>query len=154
MPFGDGTGPLGNGLEGMALDAGAANNLIGGTAVGSGNTIGYNGSDGVDLKAAAGSGNAILGNTILSNTGLGIDLGQIISVSPRLDYDNAHWKDGYNNKTPIRAGNQFIVEYCAHPAARFTAASRDKLSFAVSDCQRIDADAEASALKPINPADL
>ena len=84
--------------------------------------------------------------------GLGIDLGQIISVTPRFDYDNAHWKDGYNNKAPVRVENQFVVEYCAHPAARFTIASKDKLSFAVRDCQKIDRYATPS-LEPINPAE-
>jgi hypothetical protein len=81
--------------------------------------------------------------------GLGIDLGQIISVTPRLEYDNAHWRDGYNNKAPIRAGNQFVVEYCAHPAARFTVASKDSISFAVSG-SLIN---QATTLKPINPAE-
>jgi len=84
--------------------------------------------------------------------GLGIDLGQIISVTPRLDYDNAHWSDGYNNKAPVRVENQFVVEYCAHPAAMFTIASQDKLSFAVGDCRKIS-DEETSSLKPINPAE-
>ncbi|MBM3236922.1 hypothetical protein FJZ31_11580 [Candidatus Poribacteria bacterium] len=84
--------------------------------------------------------------------GLGIDLGQIISVAPKLDYDNAHWNGGYNNKAPARAENQFVVEYCAHPAARFTVASKDKLSFAVGDCQKID-DKETPLLAPINPAE-
>jgi len=81
--------------------------------------------------------------------GLGIDLGQIISVTRRLDYDNAHWKDGYNNKAPIRAENHFVVEYCAHPAARFTVASKDNISFAVSG-SLIN---QATTLKPVNPAD-
>jgi len=85
--------------------------------------------------------------------GLGIDLGQIISVTPRLDYDNAHWQDGYNNKSPVRMENQFVVEYCGHPAARFTVAAKDKISFAVGDCQKIADDAGVPSLEPINPAD-
>ena len=85
--------------------------------------------------------------------GLGIDLGQIISVTPRLNYENAHWNDGYNNKAPIRVENQFVVEYCAHPAARFTVASRDKTDFAVRDCQKIHEDTQTPALEPINPAE-
>jgi len=98
--------------------------------------------------------------------GLGIDLGQIISVTPRLDYDNAHWKNGYNNKAPVRVENQFIIEYCAHPAARFTVASKDNLSFAVRDCQNNnplpplvrgikgdDGGAGIPSLEPINPVE-
>ena len=69
-----GSNPLGNGLMGVALDAGAADNRIGGIAAGSGNTVAYNGSDGVGLEVGAGSGNAILGNSIFSNTGMGLDL--------------------------------------------------------------------------------
>ena len=42
-----GTGALGNGQAGVAIDAGAAGNLIGGTALGSANRISNNGGDGV-----------------------------------------------------------------------------------------------------------
>ena len=48
-------------------------NVIGGTAPGTGNTIAFNTSTGVWVQF--GSGNAILGNSIFSNSGLGIDLG-------------------------------------------------------------------------------
>jgi len=85
--------------------------------------------------------------------GLEIDLGQIISVTPKLDYYNAHWKDGYNNQSPVRVGNQFVVEYCAHPAARFTVAAKDKISFAVGDSQKIEDGTGIPSLNPINPAD-
>jgi len=47
-------------------------NLIGGTTPGAGNTIVFNSGDGVNLNA--GSGNAILSNSIFSNSGLGIRL--------------------------------------------------------------------------------
>jgi len=83
--------------------------------------------------------------------GLNIDLGQIISVSPKLDYDNAHWNEGYNNKLPGRAGNQFVVEYCAHPAARFTVASAENMSFRVSDAQ--SADNSVPAVEPVDSAE-
>lgn len=80
--------------------------------------------------------------------GLGIDMGQIISVASRLDYDNSHWGEGYNNKAPARVQNQFVVEYFAHPAARFTVASKDRISFSVSDCQRTDT--SVSSIAPVN----
>ena len=63
---------LGNNLAGVSI-AGAANNTIGGTAAGAGNTIAFNGGDGVFVET--GTGNTVLGNSIFSNTGLGIDLG-------------------------------------------------------------------------------
>ena len=51
----------------------ASNNTIGGTTAGAGNTIANNGV-GVSVTNS-GTGNGILGNSIFSNTGLGIDLG-------------------------------------------------------------------------------
>ncbi|MBI1917437.1 MAG: right-handed parallel beta-helix repeat-containing protein [Planctomycetes bacterium] len=69
-----GTGTLGNVNQGVIVTATAADNTIGGTASGAGNTIAFNGK-GVVLTATAGSGNAILGNSIFANTSLGIDLG-------------------------------------------------------------------------------
>src|SRR5262249_52608602 len=39
------------------------------------NLIGFNGRNGVALATSAGTGNAILGNVIIANKGLGIDLG-------------------------------------------------------------------------------
>jgi parallel beta-helix repeat protein len=59
---------LGNGGSGVEIDGGDRNH------VGDpGNTIAYNGSDGIDVLA--GSGNAIRRNSIHDNHGLGIDLG-------------------------------------------------------------------------------
>ena len=51
----------------------ASNNTIGGTTTGAGNTIANNGV-GVSVTNS-GTGNGILGNSIFSNTGLGIDIG-------------------------------------------------------------------------------
>jgi hypothetical protein len=69
---GSGTSPLGNAGDGVFI-AGSANNVIGGTAAGAGNTIAFNGGAGVFV--ISGSGNAIRSNSIFTNTGLGIDLG-------------------------------------------------------------------------------
>lgn len=69
---------LGNGTLGVHVFAGATGVTIGGTGPGEGNTIAFNGSTsihpGVDLRSA-GPGNTVLGNSIYSNAGLGIDLG-------------------------------------------------------------------------------
>jgi titin len=78
----DATGmiPLGNGTEGILLQAGPSDNTIGGTLPGTGNTIAFNGTSGVALWARECCppplmvGNAIRGNSIHSNVGLGIDL--------------------------------------------------------------------------------
>ncbi|MGE5530207.1 MAG: CehA/McbA family metallohydrolase [Patescibacteria group bacterium] len=46
-----------------------------------------------------------------------LDLGRVISVSPRLDYGDASWEEGYNNKRPVASQTEYIVEYTAHPDA-------------------------------------
>ncbi|MGB5757987.1 MAG: CSLREA domain-containing protein, partial [Acidimicrobiales bacterium] len=71
-----GTANLENNGPGVALTGSAADNLIGGTAAGEGNVIGFNKGDGVRLFSAAGSGNSVLGNSIFASEdpGLGIDL--------------------------------------------------------------------------------
>jgi len=66
-----GTLPLGNGGDGVGLNG--SNNNVGGTASGARNTIAHNGGDGVSVSG--GTGHAIRGNSIFSNTSLGIDLG-------------------------------------------------------------------------------
>ena len=63
---------LANGLDGVAI-VNAADNTIGGTVSGAGNTIAFNGSAGVIVSS--GTGNTILLNAMFSNTHLGIDLG-------------------------------------------------------------------------------
>ena len=72
----DGVSALGNGANGVTIDS-AADNTIGGTAGGEGNTIAYNTQDGIVVVSATGSatGNAMQSNTVFSNAGLGIDLG-------------------------------------------------------------------------------
>lgn len=85
----DGLTPLGNGGFGVALLDESSNNLIGGTTPGTGNAIAHNSRSGVLIgsdpgglgAAAAGEGNAILGNSIFNNVQLGIDLGVANSVT-------------------------------------------------------------------------
>ena len=72
----DGTSPLGNGSHGVFIGPivrpPASNSTVGGMTAGTGNIIAHNNSDGVFVES--GTGNAILGNSIFSNDGLGIDL--------------------------------------------------------------------------------
>nr|MDJ0834698.1 DUF4347 domain-containing protein [Gammaproteobacteria bacterium] len=65
---------LGNGDTGILIWSGASGNLIGGTQAGAGNTIAYQGGDGIAMLNGV-TGNSILGNSIHSNTEQGIDLG-------------------------------------------------------------------------------
>ncbi|MEW6128691.1 MAG: C25 family cysteine peptidase [Acidobacteriota bacterium] len=69
----DGSSALGNGSPGVWIHDSASNNTIGGTAAGAGNVIAFNGWDGVFV--GSGTGNSVRGNSIHSNTQLGIDLG-------------------------------------------------------------------------------
>jgi hypothetical protein len=79
----NGTSAIGNaggGIHFAGTSSGAvpANNVIGGVAAGAANVIAFNNSNGVTLMPGPGTGNAIRGNSIFSNTGgpgLGIDLG-------------------------------------------------------------------------------
>ena len=68
-----GTKDLGNLGNGVRIDLSASENSIGGPAVGAGNTIAFNGANGV--LVGSGTGNGILGNSIFSNVKLGTDLG-------------------------------------------------------------------------------
>ena len=63
---------LGNSGDGVAIDANASNNTVGGTITGAGNTIEFNAGTGVGVSS--GTGNSILSNSIDSNQQLGIVL--------------------------------------------------------------------------------
>jgi hypothetical protein len=69
----DGTGNLGNTLDGVTIQNEAELNAVGGTASRAGNRIAHNGEDGVSI-ATASVGNHVLSNSIFDNDGLGIDL--------------------------------------------------------------------------------
>ncbi len=48
-----------------------------------------------------------------------LDLGQVISAQPRRIYPNEDWPKSYNNQVPTPSRNEVLVEYTAHPDARF-----------------------------------
>jgi hypothetical protein len=48
-----------------------------------------------------------------------LDLGQVISVTPRLMYPDDTWTRTYNNKTAEQSERELIIEYTAHPEASF-----------------------------------
>ena len=48
-----------------------------------------------------------------------LDMGQIISVTPRPLYPNDRWDESYNNQNPMKSGNELLIEYTAHPEACF-----------------------------------
>ncbi len=48
-----------------------------------------------------------------------LDMGQVISVEPRTVYPTDDWASTYNNKVPQISKAEVLVEYTAHPDARF-----------------------------------
>ena len=48
-----------------------------------------------------------------------LDMGQVISATPRLLYPNNAWTETYNNQLPERSERDIVVEYTAHPEACF-----------------------------------
>ena len=68
-----GTGAIGNLNGGVFITGSSLNNIIGSTVAGGGNTVAFNG--GVGIMVGGGTGNAIRGNAVFSNAGIGIDLG-------------------------------------------------------------------------------
>jgi titin len=64
----------GLGNSGFGVFINAPGNFVGGTVSGSGNTIAFNGQEGVVIAGNASTGNRILRNSIFSNGGLGINL--------------------------------------------------------------------------------
>ncbi|KAB2970690.1 cadherin domain-containing protein [Zoogloea sp.] len=70
-----GTLDLGNASAGIYITTGAHANTIGGAGAGQGNLIAFNGGDGIYVDPTAGVDNALLGNRIVNNGGLAVDLG-------------------------------------------------------------------------------
>ncbi len=48
-----------------------------------------------------------------------LDMGQVISAAPRLIYPSDIWSETHNNQTPEMSENEVLIEYTAHPDARF-----------------------------------
>ncbi|MFB3903152.1 MAG: CehA/McbA family metallohydrolase [Acidobacteriota bacterium] len=48
-----------------------------------------------------------------------LDMGQVISAQPRLLYPDGEWANTYNNKLPVPSKGEVLIEYMAHPDARF-----------------------------------
>ena len=82
----------GNGFANVLIES-SSNNRIGGTALGAGNLIAFSQGPGIGVTTAS-TGNALSGNSIFSNSGLGIDLG----VDGRTANDACDADTGANNK--------------------------------------------------------
>jgi hypothetical protein len=89
-----------------------------------------------------------------------LDLGQVISVLPRLRYPNAAWEATYNNQLPVPSTHELLVEYTAHPDACFHlslapeaaliagAAQDDVLIVPVAAVEHAEADLPLTRIEP------
>jgi parallel beta-helix repeat protein len=98
---------LGNGGTGIAIQT--ADNLIGGTGVGEGNTIANNGWNGVEIRTSE-TGNAILSNSFFGNGALGIDLGSDGVVTPNDVGDVDSGPNGFLNFPELTSADYFEVD--------------------------------------------
>jgi len=69
--------PLGNGGDGIDTGSGTGGSVIGGTSPGSSNIIAFNGGHGVSFRWWPNTSGTVLGNSIFSNGGLGINIAPI-----------------------------------------------------------------------------
>ncbi len=76
-----------------------------------------------------------------------LDLGQVISATPRTIYPNNKWEKTYNNMVPEISDKEILIEYTAHPEATFHLADGSKLP--VSGVQK---NSIRNQLRPITPA--
>jgi len=98
-----GSALLGNSNSGVRI-SGTTGTTVGGTVIGAGNVIAYNAWDGVNI--AAGTGHAVLGNSIYSNGQIGIDLEGSSDVDPN---DNNDIDTGTNalQNFPVLLGGSY-----------------------------------------------
>jgi len=73
-----------------------------------------------------------------------LDMGQVISATPRPLYPDRTWPRSYNNKLPALADREVLVEYTAHPDARFHLPSGRTVPVA-----RLEANAKAGPLRVV-----
>lgn len=79
-----------------------------------------------------------------------IDLGQVISATPRLLYPNDTWPETYNNQLPAMSTNELLVEYTAHPEACFHLSASSGTQ--VIQTHTVEAGDLDGPLRPVAPA--
>ena len=87
-----------------------------------------------------------------------IDLGQVISATPRLVYPHDAWPDSYNNQLPELsvAAREILIEYTAHPEACFhLSGPAGGRVVPVSEVEGagLDGTAPAGGIHPVAPAE-
>jgi hypothetical protein len=82
---------------------------------------------------------------------LQLDMGQVISATPRLIYDNHTWEQIRNNRVPELSTNQVLVEYTAHPDACFHL--KNDTTHQVIPLSQVES-GTSGVLQPVAPAEL
>ncbi len=75
-----------------------------------------------------------------------LDMGQVISATPKPIYPNGGWARSHNNEVPEISSKEVLVEYAAHPDARFHVAGKQVR------VSKLDGGEKAGPLTPIQPA--
>jgi len=75
-----------------------------------------------------------------------LDMGQVISAQPRTLYPNDTWSKTYNNQIPEISDREVLIEYTAHPDARFHVMGRPV------PVAKVAAGGRAGPLTPIAPS--
>jgi CSLREA domain-containing protein len=70
----DGTGDLGNSVDGVSIQGDSDNNTIGGTTSGAANVISGNGDDGIEIFSSTATANKVQANLIRNNGDDGVDV--------------------------------------------------------------------------------
>jgi hypothetical protein len=76
-----------------------------------------------------------------------LDMGQVISLTPRLMYPNDQWTETYNNQIPDMSEQDVLIEYTAHPDACFHLADGQ-----VIPVSEVEGHQPGAALQMIAPA--
>ncbi len=74
-----------------------------------------------------------------------LDLGQVISATPRLVYPHDQWAETYNNQVPEKSAQAVLIEYTAHPDACFHLRDGRTIPVAQFESQEIAAPLEVVA---------
>ena len=77
-----------------------------------------------------------------------LDLGQVISAAPCLEYPDEDWANTYNNQLPVKSKRKFLVEYTAHPDACFHLPAGRSSRLPPCSCQSGQAGSGLRALPP------
>ncbi len=76
-----------------------------------------------------------------------LDMGQVISATPRLIYPNAVWSETYNNRNPEQSEREVLIEYTAHADAQFHLSSGHTMPVT-----EVEGAQPSPRLQPIPPA--